>query len=74
MVDDIVTWSSLAIPSGKQPMTNTMLIKLFGFLYAMTRTSRSRDFLSQTDGLFPAHHFEAAFASPTIFNSLFYVF
>ena len=38
-----------------------MLMKLFGFLYAMTRTSRRRDLFSQSDGLFPAPRFGACF-------------
>ena len=62
MVDDIVTWSSQAIPSGKPPMTSIMLMKLFGFLYAITRImSRRRDLFSQSDGLFPDPRFGARF-------------
>ena len=62
MMDSIVAWTSQATPPGKKGINSGTILKLFGYLLALTRTTaRRRNLFSECDGLFPAPRFGARF-------------
>eukprot|EP00731_Ephydatia_muelleri_P006913 Em0003g1161a len=62
IIDNIVEWTSQAMPPGKRGINSATILKLFGYLRALTRTtSRRRNLFSECDGLFPAPCFGTRF-------------
>ena len=54
IIDNIVEWTSQAMPPGKRGISSATILKLFGYLLALTRTtSRRKNLFSECDGLFP---------------------
>ena len=62
IIDNIVEWTSQAMPPGKRGINSATILKLFGYLLALTRTtSRRRNLFSECDGLFPTPRFRTRF-------------